>query len=102
MRASLQILTREGMGRDHAAFGEGRSIAQPEAVVAVAEGLGLDGGRLGQALKDPDLKERLKSEVQGAIDKGVFGSPFFLVDGEPFWGHDRLDDLERWLETGGW
>jgi 2-hydroxychromene-2-carboxylate isomerase len=86
----------------HAAFGEGRNIAPAEAVIAVAEGLGLDGRRLGQALQDPDLKERLKSEVQAAIDAGVFGSPFFLVDGEPFWGHDRLGDLEKWLETGGW
>jgi len=32
----------------------------------------------------------------------VFGSPYYVVDGEPFWGHDRLADLGRWLETGGW
>ena len=86
----------------HAAFGEGLDITSSEAVVAVAESLGLDGGRLGQALKDTALKERLRGEVQAAIDAGVFGSPFFLIDGEPFWGHDRLDDLEKWLETGGW
>lgn len=86
----------------HAAFGEGRDIAPAGAVVAVAEGLGLDGGRLERALQDPALKDRLKSEVQAAIDAGVFGSPYFLVDGEPFWGHDRLDDMEQWLEAGGW
>jgi 2-hydroxychromene-2-carboxylate isomerase len=32
----------------------------------------------------------------------VFGSPFFIVDGEAFWGHDHLDQVERWIETGGW
>ena len=32
---------------------------------------------------------------------GVFGSPFVIVDGEPFWGVDRFDQLERWLATGG-
>jgi 2-hydroxychromene-2-carboxylate isomerase len=32
----------------------------------------------------------------------VFGSPFFIVDGEPFWGHDHLDQVERWMATGGW
>jgi len=32
----------------------------------------------------------------------VFGSPFIIVDGEPFWGVDRLEQVERWLKTGGW
>ena len=27
---------------------------------------------------------------------------YMLVDGEPFWGNDRLDLMDRWLETGGW
>jgi len=33
---------------------------------------------------------------------GIFGSPITVVDGEPFWGADRLDHVERWLATGGW
>ena len=37
-----------------------------------------------------------------AIARGVFGSPYVVVDGEPFWGADRLDQVERWLATGGW
>ena len=32
----------------------------------------------------------------------VFGSPYVIVDGEPFWGADRLEHVERWLATGGW
>jgi len=32
----------------------------------------------------------------------VFGSPFFFVDGEPFWGSDRLEQLDEWLAGGGW
>jgi len=32
----------------------------------------------------------------------VFGSPFFIVDGEPFWGVDRLPMLEAWVRKGGW
>ncbi|MEO9135646.1 MAG: 2-hydroxychromene-2-carboxylate isomerase, partial [Casimicrobiaceae bacterium] len=31
----------------------------------------------------------------------VFGSPFVFVDGEPFWGIDRFDQIERWLVQGG-
>ncbi len=46
--------------------------------------------------------ERLRQETQAAIDRGVFGSPFIIVDGEPFWGVDRLEQVERWLKTGGW
>jgi 2-hydroxychromene-2-carboxylate isomerase len=36
------------------------------------------------------VKDRLVRENEEAIRKGVFGSPFFHVDGEPFWGSDRL------------
>ena len=39
----------------------------------------------------------LRQRTSEALDKGVFGSPFFLVDGEPFWGWDRLPMLESWL-----
>jgi 2-hydroxychromene-2-carboxylate isomerase len=48
------------------------------------------------------VKERLRTEVDAAIARVVFGSPYIIVDGEPFWGSDRLDQVERWLETGGW
>jgi 2-hydroxychromene-2-carboxylate isomerase len=33
-----------------------------------------------------------------AIGKGVFGSPFFFVDGEPFWGSDRMWMLKKWMQ----
>ena len=36
------------------------------------------------------------------MHKGVFGSPFIIVDGEPFWGNDRLAEVREWLQTGGW
>jgi 2-hydroxychromene-2-carboxylate isomerase len=32
----------------------------------------------------------------------VFGSPFFVADGEPFWGVDRIPMLEEWVRKGGW
>ena len=84
------------------AFGAGENISKPEAVIAAGEAIGVDPTALGNALRDPAVKDRLRREVDAAIAAGVFGSPFFLVDGEPFWGHDRLDAAERWLETGGW
>lgn len=83
-------------------FGEGGDISKPEAIIAIAETLGVDGGELATALTDPAVKERLKVETQAAIDHGVFGSPFVIVDNEPFWGADRLDQIDEWLKTGGW
>ncbi len=71
-------------------------------MIEVASGQGVDADSLRAALGDPAVKERLKREVAAAVERGVFGSPFIFVDGEPFWGNDRLADVERWLETGGW
>jgi 2-hydroxychromene-2-carboxylate isomerase len=48
----------------------------------------------------PAVKDLLKNEVDAAIKLGVFGSPYIVVDGEPFWGIDRFDQLERWLARG--
>jgi 2-hydroxychromene-2-carboxylate isomerase len=40
--------------------------------------------------------------VDDSLAKGVFGSPFFIVDGEPFFGVEKLPVVEQWLATGGW
>ncbi len=86
----------------HAAFGEGRSVSEPQAVAALAADLGLDPEEVVAAVQDQRIKDLLRSEVDAAIEKAVFGSPYFIVDGEPFWGFDRLEDISLWLETGGW
>jgi len=85
-----------------AAFAEGRPITAVDDVVAVAAPLGIAGDALRQAVEDPAVKARLRQETEQAIARGVFGSPFIIVDGEPFWGSDRLPQVERWLATGGW
>lgn len=86
----------------HAAFGEGRNVTAAEAVAEIAAPIGVDRAMLLAAVNDPVNKERLKAETDAAIARGVFGSPFVFVDGEPFWGSDRLDQVEEWLQTGGW
>jgi 2-hydroxychromene-2-carboxylate isomerase len=83
-------------------FVEGRDIGPAEAVLDVARSVGVDADALGAALEDPALKDRGKKEVDAAIAAGVFGSPFFVVDGEPFWGVDRIPMLEAWVKSGGW
>jgi 2-hydroxychromene-2-carboxylate isomerase len=86
----------------HAYFAEDRDISNPEVTGNVAAKLGVDKAGLSQALNEPAIKERLRIEVDAAIERGVFGSPYIVIDGEPFWGSDRLDQVERWLATGGW
>lgn len=46
------------------------------------------------------VHERYEQDTQQAIDAGVFGAPSYVVDGEIFWGQDRLDFLERKLAAG--
>jgi 2-hydroxychromene-2-carboxylate isomerase len=86
----------------HAHWGEGRDMGSPEAVASVAETLAIDPGALLNGLQQPEVKDRLRRETDTALARGVFGAPFFFVDGEPFWGADRVDQIDRWLTTGGW
>jgi 2-hydroxychromene-2-carboxylate isomerase len=86
----------------HAAFADGKPPAEPEAAVDVAVGLGHARAAVLAGMQDPAIKEQLREATQQAMHKGVFGSPFFIVDGEPFWGNDRLGEVREWLQTGGW
>ena len=81
-------------------FTEDLDISKPENVGAVASRFGVKAEDLAAALNDPAVKDRTKKEVDAAVAKGVFGSPYVVVDGEPFWGMDRLDQVERWLAKG--
>jgi 2-hydroxychromene-2-carboxylate isomerase len=81
---------------------EGRDVADPAVVLELAGACGADTATLAEALKGEAIKERMKAEVENAMKAGVFGSPYFIVDGEPFWGVDRIPMLEEWMRTGGW
>jgi 2-hydroxychromene-2-carboxylate isomerase len=80
---------------------EDRDISAPATVIEIATALGVDRTALSAALASQELKDRLKRENEAAIAAGVFGAPWIVVDGEPFWGADRLPQIEKWLETGG-
>lgn len=85
----------------HAFFVADRDISDPNVVFDIAAEQGLDRAALTQAAAMPEIKERLKQETATAISKGLFGAPYIIVDGEPFWGVDRLPQIETWLATGG-
>jgi 2-hydroxychromene-2-carboxylate isomerase len=82
-------------------FVDDRDISSPDTVLDIAAGLGIDRQQLATALQTPEVKARLKAEVDQALAAGVFGSPHVIIDGEHFFGADRLPQIERWLETGG-
>lgn len=86
----------------HAHWAEGRDMALPENVLDVAASLGLDRDAVEAGIAEASVKERLRVETETAISRGVFGAPFFFVDGEAFWGADRMDQIEEWLRRGGW
>jgi 2-hydroxychromene-2-carboxylate isomerase len=69
------------------------NIGEAANVLKIAHGVGAKPEIESQAVKD-----QTRAEVDAAIAKGVFGSPYIVVDGEPFWGMDRFDQLERWLQ----
>jgi 2-hydroxychromene-2-carboxylate isomerase len=82
-------------------YTEGRDISEIDVVLAIAAGEKVDRTALAAALAGQALKDRLKAECEAAIIRGVFGSPYIVVDGEPFFGADRLPQIERWLGSGG-
>ncbi len=81
-------------------FAANRDISSPEVTADVAATLGHPRDEVLAALNDPAVKDSLKNEVDAAIKLGVFGSPYIVIDGEPFWGVDRFDQIERWLGSG--
>lgn len=81
-------------------FQRGLPLNDATTLKAVATEAGLDAAEVEAVWNDPAWKDRLKRANEAAIAAGVFGAPFFIVDGEPFWGNDRHAQLERWLATG--
>jgi 2-hydroxychromene-2-carboxylate isomerase len=83
-------------------FIDDRDISNADTAAAVAGDCGVDQASARAAVDDPAIKDALRRENELAIAAGVFGSPYVVVDGEPFWGVDHLDQVDRWLATGGW
>ena len=79
-----------------------RDISKLDVISDIAAGLGYSADEVVAATQLDDIKDKLKANVEAAIAKGIFGSPFFIVDGEQFWGADRLPMLEAWITKGAW
>lgn len=78
---------------------EDRNIADPGELAALLAAAGLPARRLDDAHSQA-VHERYEADSQMAIDAGVFGAPSYVIDGEIFWGQDRLDFVARRLARG--
>lgn len=83
----------------------GKDLSDPAEIAAAAASLpdlGLDPSALIEGQGSDEARSDLREAVAASIERGVFGSPFIVVDGEPFWGSDRLELVDDWLTRGGW
>ena len=87
-------------GTFRACFAQGRDISDVAVLRQVLLDCGADADAVIGAIGQAPLKERLKAAVDESIAQGVFGAPYFVIDGEPFWGCDRLLQIDRWLASG--
>lgn len=78
-----------------AVWAEERDISNEETLAELAGGCGLDGAAILAAR--PQALGRYEAYTRDAIEQQVFGAPWYVYKGEPFWGQDRLDFLDRAL-----
>jgi len=76
-----------------------RNIVDPKDLSLMLAETGLPARRLDDA-SQPGVQARYEANTQRAIDAGVFGAPSYVIDGEIFWGQDRLDFVQRRLARG--
>jgi 2-hydroxychromene-2-carboxylate isomerase len=81
---------------------EARDLADPSEIAAIAAGRGIDSAACRAAIESDEARQLLRAAVDASLNKGVFGSPFFIIDDEPFWGVDKMEQIDEWLTMGGW
>jgi 2-hydroxychromene-2-carboxylate isomerase len=74
-------------------------IQDPKVMVQVANQSGLKGDALLEKSKDPAIQVDIDHLTQEAVNRQVFGTPFFFYRDEPFWGQDRLEMLEDMIRS---
>jgi len=107
LAANLIIAARTSLGADvaldlagaimRALWAEEKNIADEDTLAQIADLIGLDGRMLLRSAATPGVQEQFDRNTDEAIAANVFGAPWYVVDGEAFWGQDRLDFVERAL-----
>lgn len=81
-------------------FVEGRAIGAPGNLEAALSDLGKDPQATIRRAHEPDIEQALERDTRSALERGLFGSPHFVVGDELFWGDDRLEDAIEWCVSG--
>jgi len=77
-----------------------QNLGEERTLLDIAEGVGLPAAELLAAAKTEDAQQRYEANVRDAIAADAFGSPCYVLDGEVFWGQDRLELLNDALASG--
>ncbi|MFC3675857.1 2-hydroxychromene-2-carboxylate isomerase [Ferrovibrio xuzhouensis] len=80
-----------------AVWAEERNISDPETLEEILNECSLDPAMLFAAADGAAVKAIYEADTQKAMEIQIFGAPTFELNGELFWGQDRLDFLERAL-----
>lgn len=80
-----------------AVWAEEKNIADMATLAGLANRLDLDGAALVKSAATPSIQAEYERNTENAIAANIFGAPWYVVDGEGFWGQDRLDFVERAL-----
>jgi 2-hydroxychromene-2-carboxylate isomerase len=82
-----------------AVWAEERDIADMSTLHELADACGLDGAPLMVTAASSSTQQQYKAFTQEAIGAGMFGAPWYVIDGQHFWGQDRFDFIERLLQN---
>ena len=85
-------------GTFRAQFGEGKDIASQETLAGVLQSLAVDPAPLFQEAETEPVKRQLRAFTDEAQALGIFGAPNVVVNGELFFGQDRIDDALAWAK----
>jgi 2-hydroxychromene-2-carboxylate isomerase len=77
-------------------FAEDRDIGAVAVIDELLRELGLDGATIREEADSPAWRPRLREATARASALGIFGAPTFIVEGEMFWGNDRLEQALAW------
>jgi 2-hydroxychromene-2-carboxylate isomerase len=74
---------------------DGLKMDDAAAIKAALDSGGIDGARILARIQDQDVKDALLKNTEASVARGTFGCPMFYVGDEPFFGKDRLRDVEE-------
>jgi 2-hydroxychromene-2-carboxylate isomerase len=84
----------------HHMWGEPKKMDDPEVALKALTASGLDAAKLLARAQEPEVKAKLITNTQAAVERGAFGSPTFFVGKEMFFGKEQLREVEE-LVSGG-